>query len=311
MPPQETGLTCNSWYGKFHLEMHWWHSVHFALWNRAPLLAKVDAPVDALRTLAATVIAGRIAAHNQIGDLPSPDIQAGREAHGAGDQERQHRGVGEGLGDAGLPPVGDRLAAAGAALREDAVDLLHSQALDRVVLVDEHRERIRFIACRQEGGAGLARARASRAERINILAPIPGKAVEFQTFSDADPTMAAIAVTIYLSYRFAETIELLATIERGASTLPARRAVVPTSLIRPPRLVGRAAQVAQRAVEEPEHDLGEERDHACDDHGDHQHAHVAVADVGELVAEHGLDLLVVERGEKPGAAPTLRVVAGG
>ena len=28
-------------------------------------------------------IAGRIAAHNQIGDLPSPDIQAGREAQGA------------------------------------------------------------------------------------------------------------------------------------------------------------------------------------------------------------------------------------
>ena len=38
-PPQETGLTCNSWYGKFHLEMHWWHSVHFALWNRSAYLA--------------------------------------------------------------------------------------------------------------------------------------------------------------------------------------------------------------------------------------------------------------------------------
>ncbi|HOM75497.1 MAG TPA: hypothetical protein PKV53_10540 [Anaerohalosphaeraceae bacterium] len=33
-PPQETGLTCSSWFGKFHLEMHWWHSVHFALWGR-------------------------------------------------------------------------------------------------------------------------------------------------------------------------------------------------------------------------------------------------------------------------------------
>lgn len=33
-PPQETGLTYNSWFGKFHLEMHWWHGVHFALWNR-------------------------------------------------------------------------------------------------------------------------------------------------------------------------------------------------------------------------------------------------------------------------------------
>jgi protein-glucosylgalactosylhydroxylysine glucosidase len=40
MPPQETGLTVNSWYGKFHLEMHWWHAAHFALWNRLPLLEK-------------------------------------------------------------------------------------------------------------------------------------------------------------------------------------------------------------------------------------------------------------------------------
>lgn len=37
-PPQETGLTTNSWYGKFHLEMHWWHAAQFALWNRFPLL---------------------------------------------------------------------------------------------------------------------------------------------------------------------------------------------------------------------------------------------------------------------------------
>jgi hypothetical protein len=40
MPPQETGLTCNSWHGKFHLEMHWWHAVHFALWGRPNLLEK-------------------------------------------------------------------------------------------------------------------------------------------------------------------------------------------------------------------------------------------------------------------------------
>ncbi len=39
-PPQETGLTVNSWYGKFHLEMHWWHAAHFALWNRLALLEK-------------------------------------------------------------------------------------------------------------------------------------------------------------------------------------------------------------------------------------------------------------------------------
>ncbi len=40
LPPQETGLTFDSWYGKFHLEMHWWHAAHFALWDRAPLLAR-------------------------------------------------------------------------------------------------------------------------------------------------------------------------------------------------------------------------------------------------------------------------------
>jgi len=40
MPPQETGLTFNSWYGKFHLEMHWWHAVHFVLWEHPELLEK-------------------------------------------------------------------------------------------------------------------------------------------------------------------------------------------------------------------------------------------------------------------------------
>lgn len=38
LPPQESGLTHNSWAGKFHLEMHWWHAVHFAYWNRHDLL---------------------------------------------------------------------------------------------------------------------------------------------------------------------------------------------------------------------------------------------------------------------------------
>ena len=33
MPPQETGLTYNSWFGRPHLEMTWWHAVDFALWN--------------------------------------------------------------------------------------------------------------------------------------------------------------------------------------------------------------------------------------------------------------------------------------
>jgi hypothetical protein len=40
LPPAETGLTYNSWYGKFHLEMHWWHDVHFSLWGRQELFEK-------------------------------------------------------------------------------------------------------------------------------------------------------------------------------------------------------------------------------------------------------------------------------
>jgi len=40
IPPQETGLTCNSWHGKFHLEMHFWHSAWLALYNQGALLEK-------------------------------------------------------------------------------------------------------------------------------------------------------------------------------------------------------------------------------------------------------------------------------
>lgn len=36
--PQETGLTYNSWYGKPHMEMPWWHSTHWPLWGRAEVL---------------------------------------------------------------------------------------------------------------------------------------------------------------------------------------------------------------------------------------------------------------------------------
>ncbi len=39
-PPQETGLTYNSWYGKPHMEMIWWHAAHYALWGRTELLEK-------------------------------------------------------------------------------------------------------------------------------------------------------------------------------------------------------------------------------------------------------------------------------
>ncbi len=41
LPPQETGLTYNSWFGRPHLEMTWWHMVDFALWNRPQTVATV------------------------------------------------------------------------------------------------------------------------------------------------------------------------------------------------------------------------------------------------------------------------------
>lgn len=37
-PAAETGLTYNTWYGKFHLEMVMWHSFHYALWNKPEYL---------------------------------------------------------------------------------------------------------------------------------------------------------------------------------------------------------------------------------------------------------------------------------
>jgi len=40
LPPPETGLTCNSWYGKPHLECHWLQGAQFALWGRLELLER-------------------------------------------------------------------------------------------------------------------------------------------------------------------------------------------------------------------------------------------------------------------------------
>lgn len=40
LPPAETGLLTNSWRGKFHLEMHWWHAAHFPQWGRPGLLER-------------------------------------------------------------------------------------------------------------------------------------------------------------------------------------------------------------------------------------------------------------------------------
>ncbi|KIY51551.1 hypothetical protein FISHEDRAFT_36968 [Fistulina hepatica ATCC 64428] len=39
-PPQESGLVNDGWYGKFHMEMAWWHLQHWALWNNWDLLSR-------------------------------------------------------------------------------------------------------------------------------------------------------------------------------------------------------------------------------------------------------------------------------
>lgn len=40
MPPQETGLTLNSWYGKSHLEMHFWHTAWLLFYGKEKLFEK-------------------------------------------------------------------------------------------------------------------------------------------------------------------------------------------------------------------------------------------------------------------------------
>jgi len=40
-PPAEAGLTgVDSWHGKWHFEMIWWHMAHYGLWDRWPLAEK-------------------------------------------------------------------------------------------------------------------------------------------------------------------------------------------------------------------------------------------------------------------------------
>jgi len=55
-PPQETGLTYNSWFGKPHLEMTWWHKTHFALWDRnqylEPLMNWYESVEDKAKSIA-------------------------------------------------------------------------------------------------------------------------------------------------------------------------------------------------------------------------------------------------------------------
>lgn len=46
LPPQESGLVNNGWYGKYHFEMIWWHAAHYGLWNR---FSQLDGLTDIYR----------------------------------------------------------------------------------------------------------------------------------------------------------------------------------------------------------------------------------------------------------------------
>lgn len=54
-PPQETGLTYNSWFGKFHMEMIWWHQAQFALYGHEDLLARTLPWYDSVKDIAASI----------------------------------------------------------------------------------------------------------------------------------------------------------------------------------------------------------------------------------------------------------------
>lgn len=39
-PGAETGLAANSWFGKYHMEMYWFHAAHWGLWGHADILER-------------------------------------------------------------------------------------------------------------------------------------------------------------------------------------------------------------------------------------------------------------------------------
>ncbi|KAJ6482491.1 Six-hairpin glycosidase-like protein [Mycena sanguinolenta] len=57
-PPQESGLVNNGWYGKFHLEMYFWHCQHWALWNNWDLLGRSSSVYD--RFLATSIARAQV-----------------------------------------------------------------------------------------------------------------------------------------------------------------------------------------------------------------------------------------------------------
>ena len=50
LPPQESGLVNNGWWGKFHYEMIWWHGTHYFLWDRDNLAKYMNVYPENLET---------------------------------------------------------------------------------------------------------------------------------------------------------------------------------------------------------------------------------------------------------------------
>ena len=83
IPPQETGLTYNSWFGRPHLEMIWWHAVDFALWNRPQMVENMLAWYNSIAYQNAKKIADR-QGFNGIRWMKMTDPEAGEAPSNTG-----------------------------------------------------------------------------------------------------------------------------------------------------------------------------------------------------------------------------------
>jgi len=163
-------------------------------------------------------------------DLPAALERIARDEHAA---------IGELLGDhdyAGLPELAewlqaqrrdwrarcsDALAAAAARCEHDgalARGLVYAQQLVAIDPLAEHAQR------------RLMRLHYLRGDRASAIAAFERFEQRLKDELGARPS--------------AETIELMATIERAVAPVPARRPTVPASLLRPPRLIGRRRELA-------------------------------------------------------------------
>ncbi|PFH48576.1 hypothetical protein AMATHDRAFT_76650 [Amanita thiersii Skay4041] len=80
-PPQESGLVDNGWCLKFHMEMYFWHSAHWALWNNWDLLHRSSSIYS--RFLPGSIERARVQQRWPMGArLPKMTDPSGRSAPG-------------------------------------------------------------------------------------------------------------------------------------------------------------------------------------------------------------------------------------